>query len=354
MFAIWTVVGLFEAAPEMLRGFHWNILVNKLVDAWTWILFTPAIVWVDRRFAANERKLGRLVLLFLLLSVPFSVVHAYVAGVVLYPIRQVPWSPLRDSSFLPFYILGAWQSYCAVVGILLALRFHNRYLAGELQLERVERSLTESRLNALRLHLEPHFLFNALNAITSEVAENPMLARDMIADLGALLRRSLDTKESAEISLAQELALLEHYLSIQRVRFGARIEIRIDVDPKLLSAEVPSMLLQPLVENAIRHGIEGRLSGGRIAVRARRTGDSLELLVIDDGPGMPRDWRMESSGGHGLRVTAERLTALYPQAGEECLTIGRSDGGGTEVTIRIPLENDRTEWKQELNRSGSS
>src|SRR5206468_3638425 len=132
----------------------------------------------------------------------------------------------------------------------------NRSLTGQLQLERVEKSLIESRLNALRLHLEPHFLFNALNAISAELGARPELARSMIGDLGALLRRSLDCKDSAEITLGQELALLEHYLSIQRVRFGERLAIEIEVEPDLLSLMVPSMLLQPLVENAIRHGIE--------------------------------------------------------------------------------------------------
>ena len=195
----------------------------------------------------------------------------------------------------------------------------------------------EARLNALRLHLEPHFLFNALNAISAEVAEEPELARNMIGDLGALLRRSLDCKDSPEITLAQELALLEHYLSIQRVRFGERIKITIDVEPNLLSAMVPSMLLQPLVENAIRHGIEGRTSGGTIAICGSRIEDQLRLRVIDDGVGLPRNWRLETSAGHGLRVTLERLSALYPESKAERFRIRRCEGGGTEVTIDIPL-----------------
>jgi len=229
-------------------------------------------------------------------------------------------------------------TYWAFAATLQAFNFYNRSLTGQLRLERVEKSLIESRLHALRLHLEPHFVFNALNAISAEVAENPELARGMIGDLGALLRRSLECKDSGEISLAQELALLEHYLSIQRVRFGERMKIRIDVESDQLSAMVPSMLLQPFVENSIRHGIESRLSGGTITVSASKAADQLLLRVVDNGVGLPRDWSMETSSGHGLRVTLERLSALYPELGERSLTIRRREGGGTEVAIRIPLQ----------------
>lgn len=337
VFLVSTAVGAFEAVPEMLKGFQWPTFIAKLIDAWAWALCAPAILIIDRKYASKEQNIARLVLVLLLLSIPFSLVHTYLSGLLLYPFPQIWWGPLRNSDFAVYFFLGGWATYCAIIGILQAFRFYNRFLVGQLQLERVERTLVETRLNALRLHLEPHFLFNALNAISSEVAENPELARNMIGDLGALLRRSLDCKDSAEISLAQELALLDHYLSIQKVRFGERIQITIDVEPDLLSAMVPSMLLQPLVENAIRHGIEGRMSGGRITVSGSRIEDQLRLRVIDDGVGVPQNWRSETSAGHGLRVTRERLGALYPESATECFTIQRREDGGTEVTIDIPL-----------------
>lgn len=338
IFLVWTAVGAFQAVPEMLKGFQGPVLLGKLLDSWAWALITLALVWFDRKFASTEQSIAALVRKFVLLSVPFSLAHTILAGLLYYPFPEIWWNPLRDSNFAVYYFIGGWVTYFAVVGILEAFRFHNRVLTGQLQLERVERSLVESRLNALRLHLEPHFLFNTLNAISSEVAANPALARNMIGDLGALLRRSLDCKGSTEITLAQELALLEHYLSIQRVRFGDRIDIQIDVAPDMLSVMVPSMLLQPLVENAIRHGIEGRMSGGKVVVSGARAGEFLQLHVIDNGVGLPRQWQMEASTGHGLRVTNERLKALYPGSGEEGLTIRRCKGKGTEVTVRVPLQ----------------
>ncbi|MFL5239033.1 MAG: sensor histidine kinase [Rhizomicrobium sp.] len=338
IFLVWTAVGAFLAVPEMLRGFYWFVFAAKVIDNWGWALLTPLLLLIDRKLALRQRNLARVMLLFLLLSVPVTLVHTYLVALLLYPIPQVWWSPLRNSDYTVFYFLGGWATYCALVGILLAVRFYNGFLTGQLQLERVEKNLLESRMHALRLHLEPHFLFNTLNAISSELGANPELARNMIGDLGALLRRSLDCQDRAEITLAQELALLEHYLSIQRVRFGDRLEIKIDVSSDVLSVMVPSMLLQPLVENAIRHGIEGRISGGRIVVSGLRVGDQLQLRVVDNGGGLSRDWRMETSTGHGLRVTLERLRALYPGAADERLTIRRCRGGGTEVAIRIPLD----------------
>jgi two-component system LytT family sensor kinase len=330
IFCVWTAVGVFLAMPDMLKGFHKYALIAKVIEAWAWSLLTPVVLLVDRKVDSKGRNIVRLTLIFLLLSIPFSLTHTYLAAMLLYPIPQIDWSPLRNHQFAIYYFISGWVTYCAIIGILLAFKFYNRF-------ERSQRSLLEWRLNALRLHLEPHFLFNALNAISSEMVKRPHVAQDMIADLGALLRLSLDSKDSPEIGLAQELTLLDHYLSIQKIRFGKRIDIKVEIEPDALSARVPSMLLQPLVENAIRHGVEGRRSGATIFISASRAGNRLQLRVADNGRGLPAGWKLESSTGHGLRVTLERLIALYPECGGECLTIGRRAGGGTEVTVRLPF-----------------
>jgi two-component sensor histidine kinase len=339
VFLGWTAFGLFMAVPEMLVNPVWRgLLIDKIFDSWAWALLTPALILVNRRFAIRQTSGIRLVILFLLLSVPVTLMHTFLTAVFLYPFAVVWWSPFRSPDYTVFFFLGGLGVYGAVVGILQALRFYNSYLTGQLQLERVERSLVEARLNALRLHLEPHFLFNALNAISSEVGGNTELAREMIGDLGTLLRRSLDCKDRTQITLAQELSVLEHYLSIQRVRFGDRIEIIVEVEPEVLSATVPPLLLQPLVENAIRHGLEGRTSGGTICVSAARSDDRLQIRVIDDGVGLPSGWNAETATGHGVRVTRERLEALYPSEGKDGFKIRRRKRGGTEVAIQIPLQ----------------
>jgi two-component system, LytTR family, sensor kinase len=328
---------MFQAVPEMLRGFHWPVLASKLIDAWTWALLTPAILLIDKRLTSGQQSFARLAAVHLLLSVPITLVHTLLTAILHYPFEEMWWSPLRTPEYAKYYFIGGWMTYCAFIGIVQAFKFYERLATSQLELERIEKRLLASHLNALRLQLEPHFLFNALNAISSEVAANPDVSREMIEDLATLLRRSLDS-QGTEITLAEELALLDHYLSIQKRRFGQRVAVEVDVDPAVLSAMVPSMLLQPLVENAIRHGLEARLSGGTIAVSAHRTADALQIKVIDDGVGLPGGWRMEACGGLGVRVTRERLEALYPEPSGQSFMISRRAAGGTEVSVRIPLK----------------
>lgn len=350
IFLGWTAVGVFETLPEVIYHMPlydpvpWFAVLARMIEAWTWALLTPVLLMIDRRLHSEARNILFVIAIFSVLSIPITFLHTYITAVLLYPVPQIWWSPLRTPSYAVYYNIGGWVTYCGVVGILEAVRFYNSFLVSQLQLERVKGSLLEARLNALRLHLEPHFLSNALNAIASEVEARPRQARRMIANLGILLRRSLDTQDGPEISLAKELELLEHYLAIQRIRFGDRIDIKLEVDPSALTVNVPSMLLQPLVENAIRHGVEKRRSGGNIVVSGSRTADRVQLSVEDDGRGLPRGWKLETSSGHGLRITRERLITLYPEWGEECLSVERCAGGGTQVTIRIPLRtagNDR-------------
>ena len=332
----WTAVGLFLALPDILHGNHWYTVAAKLIETSAWALLTPAILLIDRKLNSAQ-NVALLCVVHLLLSVPFSLAHTYLTGLLLFAIPEVSWNPLRNGDFVSYYFLGGWLTYCGFIAIVQAFKFYNRYLTSQLDLERVEKRLIESRLNALRLQLEPHFLFNALNAISSEVAANPELVEEMIENLAMLLRQSMECHASTEITLAEELVLLDHYLAIQKLRFGNRVDIRVEADPASLSIAVPSLLLQPLVENAIRHGLERRMSGGTIAISAQLIDDHLRIEVIDDGAGLPANWRMENASGLGLRVTRERLEALYPTTSDR-FAICRRSGGGTEVIIHIPLQ----------------
>jgi LytS/YehU family sensor histidine kinase len=196
--------------------------------------------------------------------------------------------------------------------------------------------LVEARLDALRAQINPHFLFNALNTISSQVERDPKLARRMIEHLGDLLRLSLESKNRQEIPLAEEMAFLEHYLAIQKIRFGDHLRVETQIAPEVKHASVPCLFVQPLVENAIRHGISRRASGGTVIVSALRNGDRLDIRVLDDGVGLPADWTLENSGGVGLSVTRQRVTGLYPD-GETCFAVKRRASGGTEVEISLPL-----------------
>ncbi len=200
--------------------------------------------------------------------------------------------------------------------------------------EGLRTALLEAQLDALQFQLRPHFLFNTLNSILPLVGKDPDRARQMVVRLGDLLRLSLRSEETPLVTLEEEIAILEKYLSIEQVRFRDRLETSIDIDPNVASASVPSFLLQPLVENAIKHGLPGRGGRGRIAITARREGRDLEVTVRDNGPG-PRPSSIDTTGGIGLRNTRRRLEALYP--GHHRLELIAAAGGGAEVRVRIPL-----------------
>jgi LytS/YehU family sensor histidine kinase len=200
----------------------------------------------------------------------------------------------------------------------------------------MERNFTEARLNLLRMQLDPHFLFNALNTISSQVERDPKLTRRMIEHLGDLLRMSLESKDKQEVTLAEEMEFLAPYLEIQKIRFGGKLRIDIQIEPEVQFATVPSLFLQPLVENAIRHGISHSASGGTVIVSAQRVDDRLEISVQDDGVGLPPGWTLESSSGLGLSVTRERIKGLYPN-GRSGFAVRPLRNGGTEVDIFLPL-----------------
>jgi LytS/YehU family sensor histidine kinase len=250
------------------------------------------------------------------------------------------WSSLGARGFLASLsyeaILLRWLVYCVIFAAWQTFRYHKHYLDSELRLERMERSFSEARLTALRMQLDPHFFFNALNTISAQVERDPRLARTMIEHLGDLLRLSLDARDRQEIPLAEELAFLEHYVAIQKIRFAESLRIEIQVAPPLKYALVPSLILQPLVENAIRHGISPRSSGGTVMVTAERDTNHVEIRIADDGVGLPTGWTMEKSLGTGLVVTRERVLGLYPHGNGRFFVRPRI-GGGTEVEISLPL-----------------
>ena len=251
-----------------------------------------------------------------------------------------PWAPVLSLALLRDVLSGmflwGWLIYWTILGGWLAFQYYERFLSSELRRERLERNFSEARLNALRLQLDPHFLFNALNTVSSQVERDPKLARRMIEHLGDLLRLSLDSKDRQEVALIEELAFLEHYLAIQRIRFGDNLRIETDVAPEVRHASVPSLILQPLVENAVRHGLGGRAAGGTVIVTARPAGDRLEIRVQDDGVGLPAGWQLDAHAGVGLSVTKERIAELHPNGSSRFEVLPRP-AGGTDVEISLPL-----------------
>jgi len=224
----------------------------------------------------------------------------------------------------------------APISVGIALKVWNT-LRIEMKLEEQKRLLLEARLDALQRQINPHFLFNTLNSIASLVRKKPELAREMIVKLSNILRALLKDHESS-VPLSDELKFTDDYLDIEVVRFGAeKLRVEKEIDPRTLGVSVPSLLLQPLIENSIKHGLEPRLKGGTITLRSRLEGDHVRIEVADDGVGMgdrPRSALRRPGAGIGMKNVRERLEMLY--GNQASFTVVSNPGRGTLVTIEIP------------------
>jgi signal transduction histidine kinase len=337
----WTLLGVIFALPSLwTKGWH-DELRTYLAQFWVWGLVTPAIMALDKRLPFTGKQIERRVLAHLAASLVFTEIYFFLFTAVRALLGVTPWSSLRLSQLTSPSIIGwqiwSWLIYWVVAGAVQAYRYYERYVNSELRLERLEHSFSEARLNALRMQLDPHFLFNALNTISSHVERDPKLTRRMIEHLGDLLRMSLESKDRQEVPLSEEIAFLEHYLEIQKIRFGDQLRVVMDIAADARYAAVPSMVIQPLVENAIRHGISRRASGGTVTVKAAAEGERLEIRVTDDGVGLPLGWTLETSEGLGLSITRERIAGLHPNGASRFAVRNRAEGG-TEVEISLPLQ----------------
>lgn len=336
----WSALGVLFALPGISSP-HWHRqLLWYLTFWWAWGLVTPLIFWIDARLPFDERQLGRRILAHVPVSILIIFVYTYLLDAMSAVVGLSGWNSLGARGFLATIfnegIVGKLLVYGVIFGARQTFRYYKHYLDSELRLERMERNFSEARLNALRMQLDPHFLFNALNTISSQLEGDPRLARTMIEHLGDLLRLSVEARDRQEIPLAEELAFLGHYVAIQKIRFADNLRIEIQVSPEVKYALVPSLIVQPLVENAIRHGISRRASGGTVTVSAKDDANQVHIRITDDGVGLPPGWDLETSSGTGLSVTQERIVGLHPNGSSHFSVRPRPDGG-TAVEISLPL-----------------
>ncbi len=345
-FLFWTALGVVFALPQLGQPAGWaRPILSSLAQWWAWGLLSPLIVAADRKLPFPDDQIWRrLAVHIMLLGPALTFAFVYLSAALAASTGVGPWSLLFEWQPFTIAIKGAFLwglvVYCLIVGVWRAYHFQRRTLSAELQAERSERNYSQARLNALRMQLDPHFLFNALNTISSQVERDPRLARTMIEHLGDLLRLSLEPNNRQEIPLSDELAFLDHYLAIQHIRFGNRLKVQLSIAPETRMAIVPSLILQPLVENAIRHGISQKSAGGCICISAQRVADRLDIDVLDDGAGLPAGWSLQNGCGLGLSVTRERIAGLHPN-GTTDFTVTKRAGGGTSVHLSLPYEQTR-------------
>jgi LytS/YehU family sensor histidine kinase len=247
------------------------------------------------------------------------------------PFVEMVWIRLANEFHLELIVYGM------ILGVGYAFSYYRRFRERELRTTQLESQLAQAELQALRMQLQPHFLFNTLNGIAGLVRDQKNRAAvSMIAGLSDLLRHTLQNAGKQEVPLREELEFLELYLDIQQMRFPDRLKVQMQIAPEALDAQVPNLMLQPLVENAIRHGIAERAAAGTVGVSARRENGQLELKVYDDGPGLQPKQRPEESAGIGLSNTRARLEQLYGERYR--FDVQNRAEGGVEAIIRIPLQ----------------
>lgn len=351
----WIGFGLFFSTQDLTRKLvsrdptpWWHFVASWLTGVCLSAALTPVILWLGRRFPLERRKWLRRTALHLSCSVLFTLVQLTLESLILPRMGLFPAIMKGFSS--TFFLLmllgfhGSVVSYWIVLGLQATFHYYRQYqerrrqaLQLELQASELKTRLVQAQLSALKNQLQPHFLFNTLNAIMVLVRqEKGRQAEEMLARLSDLLRCVLEDVETQEVPLRRELEYLELYLSIEEVRFQDRLRIEISAEPATLDAAVPHLGLQPIVENAVRHGIGRRSAAGRIQIEAAKVNGNLEIRVRDDGPGLPPGGL--DSRGIGLVNTRARLQQLYGDAAT--LTVENGAQGGAVATMILPYRVD--------------
>jgi sensor histidine kinase YesM len=303
----------------------WRAAAVALTDWWLWAFVTPAVVWAARRFRINRRHWAG----SLMVHVPVSFICTAAkqladtfSAIAITGIARGPTNVMK--------IHVNFLTYWAIVGVTYVFEHYQEARERELQAARLQTALARTQVQALQVQLQPHFLFNTLNTIAALMREDIEAADVMVVRLGDLLRETLRTADVPEVPLRRELELVDMYLDIQRARMGDRLTTRVSAAPEALDEQVPTLLLQPLVENAVRHGAAARRGPVCIELHARLDGNVLVIDVEDDGPGPPN----AVVRGHGLENTRMRLAAQYgPSAGVE---VRHRPGGGAIARVTLP------------------
>ena len=343
IFGVWALVAVMAtqtlgfALTRTGRRFDWvPIFASNFQSSMLWAVFTPFLLALGRRFRIERAVWPMHIALHLAVGVAFTMLDVY--GWKLEAAYIRPGMPAFRSPFL-VEVAGQLVLDLGWYFIIVALA-HAEYYAAVSRAESVRRAQLQSQLDAARLdalqsQLRPHFLFNTLTTIAEQVYGDPAGADTMITRLSRLLRSSFVDPEVQEVTLRQELELLQNYLDIARVRFRERLTIDFDIHPNALDAFVPRFLLQPLAENALHHGIEPMEAGGRLEIRVRVHQDTMTLELLDDGAGLSPTAKRT---GTGLRNTRERLAHLYGDAA--CLEIASRPTGGTSVRVTLPFRRE--------------
>ena len=344
---IWTAVGLFFASYSSLWGrviykspVTWDYaLKTNLSFYYIWACIAPLVLWLGKRYRFERGTRTTSLLVHVPTSLILSTFQLVIAEIVVQSFSPEPlhlFEAFRaiQLTFVVYYHINV-LTYWAILGVGYGRQYYRKFRDREIRAAQLEAQLTQAQLQALKMQLHPHFLFNTFNTISSLMHRNVDAADGVLARLGDLLRYSLHNVGVQEVTLREELDFLQRYLEIEQTRFEDRLRVKISVDPDVLDFMVPNLILQPLVENAVRYAVATRASGCCIEITAKEVLGQLRLSVVDDGPGLPQGYDLPANEGIGLRTSRERLQQLYGD--EQRFTLSNRSPMGLAVTIIMPI-----------------
>ena len=337
-------VAIFKKPPTLIQMLVWELPYWLL-----WAGLAPLIFWLAQRFPIDRDRWFNNSFLHISACVTLSIAHRAIYLIIGWLLHVAAYKELTSipqlySSDILFNLPTGFMSYGTIFLVSYVINYYRRHQEEGLKISRLKAELieaqlqvTEAQLQALKMQIHPHFLFNTLNSISALLDEDVDAADQMLARLGDLLRMTLENSGAQEVTLQEELEFLRCYLEIEQVRFHDRLTVNMKIEPDTLEAHVPNLILQPIVENAVRHGIVSRIAPGQIEISAKRSGSALQLQVRDNGPGL--HCGEASSGrikeGLGLANTRARLEQLYRAAHR--FEISDAPEGGLQVTLEVPF-----------------
>ena len=346
---IWFLIAVFfsvlmyfsnvQARPE--RPIKWENIFLWQAIIYGWAILFPFISRMAKRFRVGRDNWRRMLPLHLSAAFLFVLAHVFLYVVSyhlfhgFYSAGDRRFLETVAVNFLSNWLLDA-SMYFVILSAVTARDYSQRFQAEQLKSSQLHAALVDSQLSALKMQLQPHFLFNTLNSISTLMHEDVKAADEMVARLGDFLRLTLESSGEQIVTLAQELNFINGYLAIEIVRFGERLTVEREVETETLRARVPNLILQPLIENCIKHGISRQIRAGKISIRAARCDETLRLQVEDNGPGLRNE--NSGNGGIGLANTRARLFNLY--GGNQRIEVVNLAAQGLIVTLEIPFETD--------------
>ncbi len=338
-----------EAAKPTARE-TLNIFVDRVVAAYLWLLLTPFIIWSAEKISLKKFPFVLVLVLHLFAGLFFTFLHIPIYSSYIVIVHSfVPWMYAGIFEKLPAVTYGEYVInsiarvnhvyrllyYSIIIAIHFAFDYFRKYSERELIASQLEVQLKEAQIRTLHQQLQPHFLFNTLNGISSLMYKSVDDADKMLTYLGDLLRISLERMNVQEVPLKDDIAFIERYLLIEKTRMGDRLLVKTNFHPETLDALVPCMMAQPILENAIKHGVAPNVKQGTIIASSWRIAEKLFLQIEDDGKGFTRSLEENLTKGYGIRNTLERLKILY--GNNHSLTFSNKETGGLRVTLSIPF-----------------